>query len=78
MTLMVVFPHLVSVANVHFKSFNLSKIVVSFGIYDPENNKIIMVSEQKYEKIISAPSNPEENKDQDKHDRKLIKIPKKA
>lgn len=38
MTLMVVFPQLVSVLQVHFKSFNMSKIVVSFGIYESEHN----------------------------------------
>ena len=78
MTLMVVFPQLVSVTQVHFKSFNMSKIVVSFGIYESEHNKIIMVCEQKYERIISGPANPEENKKHDQHDRKVMKIPKNA
>ena len=43
----------------------MSKIVVSFGIYEFEYNKIIMVCEQKHERIISGPANPEENKEQD-------------
>tara|TARA_B110000305_G_C19106227_1_gene477614 strand:+ start:303 stop:434 length:132 start_codon:yes stop_codon:yes gene_type:complete len=43
----------------------MSKIVVSFGIYESEHNNIIMVCEQKYERTISGPANPEENKKQD-------------
>lgn len=74
--MMVKFPNLVTVGVVHLKSFNLSKIVLSFGICDPTTGQIVMIYEQKHEKVVGGGlCSQEENKEQDLHDKTILKIP---